>query len=89
MPPPRLRGENLATLDIRLRDDLGTRYRWRGGSDTERQTQRIYQPGVPTDATMLTVQAANVAKRIIGTMTSRSPAERTSTPLPPCSTCRA
>jgi hypothetical protein len=38
------------------------------GSDTEWQARRIYQPGIPADATMLTVQTANVAKRIIGTM---------------------
>jgi hypothetical protein len=97
--PPQRRGpdapasaerRNLATLDIGLRDDLGTRYRWRAGSDTDmagpthlpaRRPRRRHHADRPKPRTSPSASSAP--------WTSRSPSERTSTPSPPCSTCRA
>jgi hypothetical protein len=60
---PQLRGNRLFDLDIRLRDDVDTGYRTMGGSAgggrTEWRVHRRYEPGVPVNATRLTVELAN------------------------------
>src|SRR5207253_735018 len=58
---PDLRGSRLlSALQIVLRDDHGTTYRWTGGhsggSQTEWRMQAHYAPGVPDDANRLTLE---------------------------------
>jgi hypothetical protein len=73
MNPPGLRGENLHSLDIRLRDDLGTTYQHRGGSagggGTEWRAHRTYRPGIPATATTLTIEAVDESGHSVGTIT--------------------
>jgi hypothetical protein len=70
LSPPQARGNRLFELDIRLRDDLDTRYHTiggsAGGSNTEWRLHRHYEPGVPENATMLTVEIADTAARVVG-----------------------
>lgn len=61
LEPPSFRGGRLlGALEVVLRDDLGTRYRWTGGSSGGSQTEwRIeahYAPGVTEAATRLTIE---------------------------------
>ncbi len=61
LSPPELRGGRLlSALQVVLRDDVGTTYRWTGGqaggSQTEWRMQAHYAPGVSHEATRLVVE---------------------------------
>lgn len=63
LSPFEMRSSQLFEIDIRLRDDLGTTYQSlggsAGGSHTEWRVHRTYEPGLPGQATQLTVEAAD------------------------------
>jgi hypothetical protein len=78
-PPPHQPGERLMRLPLTVSDDVGTSYRSRsrsaGGTATEWRSEWRFEPGVPRDATRLTValDGANGQKH---TQELRLPASR-------------
>jgi hypothetical protein len=70
---PPARGEGLFELEVQLRDDVGTDYQSTGGhlgmGRTEWRVHGHHQPGVPDEATELTVQAHNRRGIVAGQLT--------------------
>jgi hypothetical protein len=58
-PPPDHPAERLTAIDVRVSDDVGTRYRWTGGDAHAITATRHFRPAPPPGATTITVQVGD------------------------------
>jgi hypothetical protein len=58
-PPPDHPAERLMAIDVRVSDDVGTRYRWTGGDAYAITATRHFRPAPPPAATTITVRVGD------------------------------
>ncbi|GAA0711911.1 hypothetical protein Drose_14130 [Dactylosporangium roseum] len=72
LSPPLPRGHRLLDVNIRLRDDLGTGYHMvsggAGGTGTDWRVHRHYEPNVPANASLLTIEATDSDGHAVGSL---------------------